>query len=121
MNNVVFGKIMKNVRKRVNIKLVTKWIGRYGAEALIAKPNFKARTIFDENLVAVKLGQVQVLLNKPFYIGICVFDLSKICVNDFHYNFMRKILGNDCKILYTDTHNLIYEINSHIDIIPYEE
>ena len=110
MNNAVFGKTMENVRKRANIKLVTKWTGRYGAEALIAKLNFKARSMFDEYLVAIKLGQVRVLLNKPFYIGFCVLGLSKICVYQFHYNFMRKILPNDCKILYTDTDSLIYEI-----------
>ena len=80
------------------------------------KPNFKARSIFDENLVAIKLGQIRVLLDKPFYIGFCVLDLSKTCVYDFHYNFMRKIVGDDCKILYTDTDSLIYEIE---DKCPY--
>ena len=59
-------KPVENVRKRANIKLVTKWTGPYGVEALITKPNFKARSIFDANLVAIKLGQVRVLLNKPF-------------------------------------------------------
>ena len=117
MNNAVFGKTMENVRKRANIKLVTKWTERYGAEALIAKPNFKARSVFDENLVAIKLGQVQVLLNEPFYIGFCVFDLSKTCVYDFHYDFMQEKLGNHCKIFYIDTDSLIYEIK---DQCPYK-
>ena len=108
--NEFVGKTMESVRKRANIKLVIKWTGRYGTEALIAKPNFKAGSIFDEHLVAIKLGQVRVLLNKPFYIGFCVLDLSKTCVYEFHYNFMRNILGNDCKILYADTDSLIYEI-----------
>ena len=81
---------MEDVRKPANIKLVMKRTGRYGAEALIAKPNCKARSIFDENLGAAKLGKVQVLLNKPIYIDFYVLDLSKICVYDFHYNFMGK-------------------------------
>ena len=46
---------MENVRKRVDVKLVKKWLGRYGAEMLIAKPNFKNCSIFDENLIAVEL------------------------------------------------------------------
>ena len=51
MNNAVFGKIIENVRNHV--KLLTKWDGRYGAEAMIAKPNFHSRSVFVENLIAV--------------------------------------------------------------------
>jgi len=37
---------MENVRNHVNVKLLTKWEGRYGAEAMIAKPNFRSQSIF---------------------------------------------------------------------------
>ena len=82
INYVVIGKTMGNVRKRGNIKLVTKWTRRYGAGALIAKPNFKARSILDVNLVSIKFGQVQVLLNKTFY----MYNL-KILSLQFFYLF----------------------------------
>ena len=55
MNNVVFGKIIENVRDRVDIKLLTQWEGRYGAEAMIAKSNFHSRSVFSEKLVAIEL------------------------------------------------------------------
>lgn len=51
--NSMFGKTMENLRQRSNIKLVTKWDGKFGARMCIAKPNFKSCKIFDENLVAV--------------------------------------------------------------------
>ncbi|XP_025157491.1 uncharacterized protein LOC112589826 [Harpegnathos saltator] len=67
MNNAVFGKTMENVRNHVDVKLLTKWDGRYGAEAMIARPNFHSRSVFSENLIAVELRKLEVKFNKPIY------------------------------------------------------
>ena len=47
-NKAVYGKTMENERKRVNVKLVTKWKGRYGAEALFQSQTFTALTFLME-------------------------------------------------------------------------
>ncbi|KYN18581.1 hypothetical protein ALC57_09095 [Trachymyrmex cornetzi] len=65
MNNAVFGKTMENVRNHVDVKLLMKWGGRYGAEAMIAKPNFHSCSVFAENLIAVELRKLEVKFNKP--------------------------------------------------------
>ena len=104
---------MKNERKRVDVKLVNKWEGRYGAEALIAKPNFHSCNIIEENLVAIQLARTTIDIRKPIYVGLTVLDLSKTCVYRFHYDVMKRKLGDNCKMLYTDTDSFIYEIQNH--------
>ncbi|XP_043470212.1 uncharacterized protein LOC122503652 [Leptopilina heterotoma] len=102
---------MENVRKHVDVELVTKWEGRYGAEALISKSNFHIRAIFNENLVAVELRKMEVLMNKPLYVGLTVLNVSKTLIYDFHYDYMlNKYDEKNLKLLYTDTDSLIYEI-----------
>ncbi|KYN20067.1 hypothetical protein ALC57_07573 [Trachymyrmex cornetzi] len=110
MNNAVFGKTMENVRNHVDVKLLTKWDGRYGAEAMIAKPNFHSRSVFAEYLIAVELRKLEVKFNKPIYVGMCILDISKVCLYEFHYDYMLPLFRDKCKIMYTDTDSLIYRI-----------
>ncbi|XP_077262596.1 uncharacterized protein LOC143897664 [Temnothorax americanus] len=85
INNAVFDKTMENVRDHVDVRLVTRWDGRYGAEALIAKPNFHSRSVFSENLVAIELRRLEVKLNKPIYVGMSILEISKTRLYEFHY------------------------------------
>ncbi|KYN23233.1 hypothetical protein ALC57_04350 [Trachymyrmex cornetzi] len=110
MNNAVFGKTMENVRKHVDVKLITKWDGRYGAGAMIAKPNFHSRSVFAENLIAVGLRKLEVKFNKPIYVGMCILDISKVCLYEFHHEYILPLFRDKCKIMYTDTDSLIYRI-----------
>ncbi|XP_026826253.1 uncharacterized protein LOC113562126 [Ooceraea biroi] len=110
INNAVFGKTMENVRNHMDVKLVTKWNGRYGAEALIAKPNFHSRSVFSENLVAIELRKLQVKFNKPIYVGMCILDIYKTCLYEFHHEYMVPLYREKCKIMYTDMDSLIYHI-----------
>ena len=50
MNNSVFGKTMENLRKRVDVRLVT---NEKKLLKLTSKPTYVSSKIFDENLVAV--------------------------------------------------------------------
>ena len=109
MNNSVFGKTMENIRNRKDIKLVT---SKRQAVKLIAKPNFKHRTIFMENLISIHMSKTKLIFNKPVYVGMCILDVSKTLMYNFHYNYIKPKYNDKALLLMTDTDSLCYEIET---------
>ena len=109
MNNSVFGKTMENIRNRVDVKLVNT---EEKLRKLVAKPNFRSRKIFSENLVSVHMKKTSLTMVKPVYLGMCILDLSKTIMYDFHYNYINSKYGNKAKLLFSDTDSLMYEIQT---------
>ena len=62
MNNSVFGKTMENIRKRVDVRLVT---DEKKLLKLTSKPTYVSCKIFNENLVAVHKIKETITLNRP--------------------------------------------------------
>ena len=109
MNNSVFGKTIENVRKRCDIKLET---DPDHFLRQVAKPEYAGHKIFNENLVAVHMKHKFLKLDKPSYVGMCILDLSKVLMYDFHYNFIKAKYGDLAKLLFTDTDSLCYHIQT---------
>ena len=109
MNNSVFGKTMENIRNRVDVKSVNT---EEKLRKLAAKPNFKSRKIFSENLVSVHMKKTSLTMVKPVYLGMCILDLSKTIMFDFHYNYIKSKYGDKAKLLFSDTDSLMYEIET---------
>ena len=109
MNNSVFGKTMENIRKRVDVRLVT---DEKKLLKIAAKPTYVSSKIFNENLVAVHKIRETLTLNRPAYVGMCILDLSKTLMYDFHYNYIKQNYDSKAKLLFTDTDSLTYEIEA---------
>ena len=109
MNNAVYGKTMENLRNRIDVKLVSnkkdylKWT---------SKPSYMSHKIFDNDLVAIRKNKVTLTLNKPAYIGMCILELSKVLMYEFHYDYIKNKYGNNSRLLFTDTDSLMYEIKT---------
>ena len=86
----VFGKTMENVRKHRNIKLVTTESRR---NYLVSEPNYHTTKFFTENLLAIEMRKIKILMNKPVYLGLLVLDLSKTVMYEFWYDHVKSQYG----------------------------
>ena len=48
--------------------------------------------------------------DKPIYVGMCILDISKVCLCEFHHEYMLPLFHDKCKIMYTDADSLIYRV-----------
>ena len=67
--------------------------------------------IFDNDLAAIRKRKVTLTLNKPAYIGMSVFLLSKVLMYEFHYDYIKNKYDHS-RLLFTDTDSLMYEIKN---------
>ena len=110
MNNSMFGKTMENLRNRRKVDLVSR---EESFRKIAAQPTFKSYTIFHEHLAAVERIKSELLLNRPIYTGLCVLDLSKVLMYDFHYGYIKEKYPDErSRLLFTDTDSLVYKIRT---------
>ena len=99
---------MENLRKRVDVRPVT---NEKRLLKLTSKPTYVSSKIFNENLVAVHI-KIKEALTLNRYVAMCILNLSKTLMYDFHYNCIKKKYGDRANLLFTDKDNLTYEIEA---------
>ena len=108
MNNAAYGKTMEILRNRIDVKLV---INKKDYLEQTSKPNYTPHKIFND-LVARRKNKVTSTLNKPTYIGMCILELGKELMDEFHCDSIKNKYGNNSRLLSTDTDSLMYEIKT---------
>jgi hypothetical protein len=83
----------------------------------IADPDYRPRSLAQERIrsglhqLQFALGDVD--MNKPFYVGLAVLDISKAHMLDFHYGVMLKKYGHErCRCVYTDTDSFVHRVET---------
>ena len=107
MINSVFGKTMKNLRKRISVKFVNN--AKEYANC-VSKPSFVSQKIFSKTFVAIHKIKPVLTLNKPIYVEFSILDLNRLLIYEFHYKHIKNRF--DAKLLFTDTESLVYEIKT---------
>ena len=74
-----------------------------------SKPSYTSHKIFDNNLVAILKSKLASKLTKPAYISMCILELSKVLMYEFHYAYIKNKYVKKSKLLFTDTDSLMYE------------
>ena len=101
MINSVYGKTMKNLRKRINVRFVN---NEKDFLKHTSRPTHVTHKLFDKDFAAIHEIKPVLMLNKPIYVGFTVLELSKWMMYDFHYNFIKK--NFNAELLLTDTDSL---------------
>ena len=110
MNNSVFGKTMENIRNHKDIKLVRtdKKINK-----LVSEPNYHTINLISEDLPIIEMKKTKIKMNKPFYLGLSILEISKTLMYEFWYDYMKPKYGNDVRLCYMDTDNFIMNIKTN--------
>ena len=104
MNDSVFGTTMENGRNHRDIKLAATEEKR---SKLVSEPNYHTTKHFSENLLAIEMKKIKVIMNKPAYLGMPILDTSRILMCEFWYDYIKPKYGDRAKLCYMDTDSFI--------------
>jgi len=81
--NATFGKTMKQVHHKQNIRLIA---DPAKLRKAVSKPSYQMSHIINADLVMVRAARQKVTLNKPIAVGFCILELSKLIMYKFYYD-----------------------------------
>ena len=109
MNNAVLGKMIENVRKRLEIKLI---VTEQRTKKLLSEPNYKSHTTFSDHLIAIEMRKRRIYMDKPIIMGQAILNKSKGLMYHFYYDYLKPKYKENIKLMYMDTDNFLLEIET---------
>ena len=100
---------MENLRNSINVKLVS---NKKDYLKCTSKPSYISHKIFGNDLATIHKNKVTLMLNKPAYIGICILELRKVLMYEFHYDYIKNKYGTSSGLLFIYTDSFMYEIKA---------
>ena len=58
------------------------------------------------------MRKIQILMNKPIYLGLSILDLSKTVMYEFWYDYVKSKYGEHAKLFYVDTDSFIVRVKT---------
>ncbi|CBK24960.2 uncharacterized protein [Blastocystis hominis] len=114
--NSTYGKFVETGLKRMKVKFASTWNER---EAIIQKHGYDmiaGTTMYSENLIGIKLNTPVRRVEKPFFIGFAILDMSKHIIYDFYYNVLKNTFDT-VELLGQDTDSLIVQLHDRANIV----
>ena len=98
-------KTKENMRKYRAIKFVTR---ERRKNYLVSETNYHTTKFFKENLLAIVIRKIEILISKLVYLGLSILELSKILMFEFWYDYVKPKHGQKAKLCYIDTDVSLY-------------
>ena len=112
LNNAFYGKTMENVRKRLKIEFNEK-NDYWEIIKQQSKLTFNGCYKLYENSDSYTFKQNEVLVDKPFYLGFTVLELSKLLMYETYYDKLQLYFGQEnIQLHYMDTGSFVLSVNT---------
>ena len=74
------------------------------------KPNYETTKNYSGNLLAIETKRIQVLMNKPIYLGLSIVEISEILMHKSWYDNVKPKHGETAELCCMDTDGSIVYI-----------
>ena len=100
---------MENVRNHRDIKLVTNNEKR---KKLVSEPNYHSTKHFSEDLMAIEMRTIKVIIISPYILTKQILDISKTLMYEFWYDYIKPKYQEKAQLCHMDTDSFIIHIKT---------